>query len=265
MGDPGGSLAGVEFGHRGLARVGLAGVLEPCGAPDEQPRGLDAALHLGQLELHRLLARDRLPEGPPLLRVAHRFLEGRPHHAERLSRHTDAARVQHAHRDLESLALGPEPLVEGHLHVLERQRHGVRAAQAHLVLCLADHEARRSALEDERGEAAAARRLVGAREDQVDARLLAVRHPVLASSQYVVLFRPRGGCLDRARVRAGAGLGERERGELARDQPRQEAPALLVGAEAEHRKGPDRVVDRDHDGERRRDARDLLEHDQQRA
>ena len=43
----------------------------------------------------------------------------------------------------------PSRFVRRDLAVLEGEAHGVRAAQAHLVLVLADDEARRAALDDE--------------------------------------------------------------------------------------------------------------------
>ena len=101
---------------------------------------LDAALHLGELELDRLDLGDRLAERVALLRVAHGLVERRAHHAERLGRDADAAGVEHAHRDLEALALGAQALFHRHPQVLERERDRVGAAQAHLVLGLADHE-----------------------------------------------------------------------------------------------------------------------------
>jgi hypothetical protein len=257
---PGRGLAGVELRHRRLARVGLAGVLEPCRALDQEPRALDAALHLRELELHRLDLRERLAERLAQLGVAHRLLERRGHHAQRLGAHADPPGVQHAHRDPEALALVAQPLIGGHLQIFERERDGVRAAQAHLVLGVADHEPLGAALDDEGRESPVARGLVGAREDQVDAGLLAVRDPVLAAVQQVRVALPHRGGLDRGGVGARAGLAERERGQLPRDQAWQEAPALHVVAEAEHRQRAHRVVHRDHDRERGRDPRDLLQH-----
>src|SRR5260221_9005054 len=112
VGDPGRRLAGVELGHRRLARERTPAVLEPGGALEQEPRRLQAPLHLGELELHRLDPRDRTAERLALLGVPHRLLERRAHHADRLGGHPDAAGVEHAHRDLEALAHGAQPLFD---------------------------------------------------------------------------------------------------------------------------------------------------------
>src|SRR5437773_3891577 len=150
MRHPGRRLAAVELGHRRLARERLARVLEPGGALDQEPRALDAALHLGQLELDRLNLGQRLSERLALLRVLHGFREGGGHHPQRLGRHADPPHVEGAERDPEPVPLGAEPVLDRHLQVVERERHGVRAAQPHLVLGPADDQARRATPDDER-------------------------------------------------------------------------------------------------------------------
>src|SRR5512146_3215270 len=77
-------LGRVELGHARRADEVLAGVLEPSRLADQQPRALDAALHLGQLELHGLDLRDRPAERGTLLRVADGLVARRRHHAQRL-------------------------------------------------------------------------------------------------------------------------------------------------------------------------------------
>ena len=51
-------------------RSGAPAVLEPRRAQREQPRGVDLGRHVGELELDRLVLRDRLAERLALLRVA---------------------------------------------------------------------------------------------------------------------------------------------------------------------------------------------------
>ena len=153
-----------------------------------------------------------------------------------------------------------------HAQVLERERDGLGPAQAHLVLGLAEHEARRALLDDERRDAAVARRLVGAREDQVDARVDAVRHPVLAAVEHVLIARraPRSPRARRRRIPRPAPRARTRRARVLTSRGRKRwrcasVPNRNTGQRA------DRVVHRDHDRQRRRDPRDLLEHDHDRA
>src|ERR1044072_831755 len=73
-------LGGVELGDAGGADEILPRVLEPRGALDEQARGRDAAIHLGELELDGLEPGDRRTPRLALLRVARGLVEGRGHH-----------------------------------------------------------------------------------------------------------------------------------------------------------------------------------------
>src|SRR5262245_507697 len=61
-----------ELRLRRLERERLPGVLQPRGAVDELPPGVDLRRHVGELELDRLEVRDRLPELSPLLRIGDR-------------------------------------------------------------------------------------------------------------------------------------------------------------------------------------------------
>src|SRR5215210_6734297 len=68
-------LRGEQLGHPGLEVRALAGVLHARGLQREQSRGLDLGGHVGELELDRLVLRDRLAEGLALLGVAQGELE----------------------------------------------------------------------------------------------------------------------------------------------------------------------------------------------
>src|SRR4051794_5445641 len=63
-------LGGEQLRHAGLEVRALAGVLHPRGLEREQAGGLDLGGHVGELELDRLVLRDRLAERRALLRVA---------------------------------------------------------------------------------------------------------------------------------------------------------------------------------------------------
>ena len=87
-----------------------------------------------------------------------------------------------------------------------------------------------------------------------DVALLAVQHPGAVG----LADRPR---LEVVGVRAGLGLGQREAGELApAGEVGQEALLLLVGAEQDDALEADRLVDAQHDRERRVDLGEGLEH-----
>ena len=65
---PGRHAAGLQLGHRRLLLERLAGVAQGGGAVGEPPRRLELGGDVGQLELHGLELRDRLPELHPLAR-----------------------------------------------------------------------------------------------------------------------------------------------------------------------------------------------------
>src|SRR5215213_11982122 len=69
-------LGGEQLRHAGLEVGALPGVLHAGGLQREQPRGLDLRGHVRELELDRLVLRDRLAERLALLRVAQRQLQG---------------------------------------------------------------------------------------------------------------------------------------------------------------------------------------------
>src|SRR5207249_9726604 len=83
---------------------------------------------------------------------------------------------------------------------------------------------------------------------------------VLGAVEHVVVARaPRGGA-DRARVRAGARLREREAAEpLAAREPGQVPLPLRLGAERKDRPGGERGVRREDDAGRRARGRQLLD------
>src|SRR5436305_1933814 len=69
-------LRGEQLRHAGLEVGALAGVLQPRGLAGEEACRLHLGGHVRELELDRLVLRDRLAEGLALLGVAQRELEG---------------------------------------------------------------------------------------------------------------------------------------------------------------------------------------------
>src|SRR5436190_5330073 len=141
LGDAVGHLGVEQLGHRGVAAVTTAPILGDGGAPEHETAGVDLGPHVGELELDRLMFRDGLAEGLPFQRVVGRVLEGGARDAERLRRHADAPAVERAHSDLETIALGTEARVVADRAVGQEHLRGARAAEAELVVILADLQA----------------------------------------------------------------------------------------------------------------------------
>ena len=123
------------------------------------------------------------------------------------------------------------------------KRGGGRSADPELSLELTDGKAGERGLDEEGGDAALAPAAVDRREERDDRRLAPVRHPELDAIQDVAVALADGARRDRRGVGAGSGLGEREcRRDLARCEPWQITPLLLVGARRDDRPAS-RVLD----------------------
>ena len=153
----------------------------------------------------------------------------------------EAADVQDVEGDDVSLADLAEHVLDRHLAVVEDERAGRRAANAHLLLFRADGEAGEIAFDEERGELLA----IDLREDGEQIGEVRVRDPHLLAVQDVVLAvgREHGlacGCSARRsrwcfRQRVSAD-------HLARRQLRQILLLLLLGAEEDDRQRADAGV-----------------------
>ena len=93
--------------------------------------------------------------------------------ADHLRADADAPLVQRLDRDLVALADLAEHVRARHAAVLEQQLAGAARADAELVFLLADREARRAALDEERGDAAIAGRRIDRREDDEEVGFVA--------------------------------------------------------------------------------------------
>src|SRR5579862_6535706 len=95
----------VELRDRRLARrADGARIFHPRGAIRQQPGGLDADRHVGQLPLNRLKARDGLAELVPLFRIAEGRLIGALREADGHGRNANPAGVEHLQRVDEPLS-----------------------------------------------------------------------------------------------------------------------------------------------------------------
>src|SRR6185369_15805704 len=104
-------------------------------------------------ELHALERGDRLAELLALLGVADRGVERGLGDADGQGPGGRTREIERGHRNLEPLALGPEPVARRDRAVREVQRHGGRGADPELLLLLADLEAGRALLDQERRHA----------------------------------------------------------------------------------------------------------------
>ena len=95
----------------------------------EQTRRLDLHRHIGEHELDALERADGLAKRLPLARVVRRHVERGLGHAGRRRRDVDAPAVQAGERDLQSLALGAEPVRGGNLALIEDQLAGGEACR----------------------------------------------------------------------------------------------------------------------------------------
>ena len=111
-----------------------------------QPR---YGLHLGQLELGVLESGDAAAELLALLDVSDGLLQSALSDAQSLGSDTDTAAVQSSHSQLEALAAHAQHTILRDTAILEDQLTGGRTTDAHLILSLADGEARIGALNDE--------------------------------------------------------------------------------------------------------------------
>ena len=106
-------------------------------------------------------------------------IDGALAQAQSLSRDADTAAVQGLHGDLEALALFAQQVLLGDDAVLKDQVAGGAAADAHLLLMLADGEAGEVLLDDEGRDAVVAQGLVSvmANTTKVEATLpLVMKH-----------------------------------------------------------------------------------------
>jgi hypothetical protein len=84
--------------------------LSRAGAPCQRTRGLDLGLHVSQLVLNRLKARDRTTKGGAFLGVAGRQLERCLSDSDCLGGDRDTATVQGGERDAHAPSRFTEPL-----------------------------------------------------------------------------------------------------------------------------------------------------------
>src|SRR5947207_8745752 len=221
--------------------------------------------HVCELELDRLVLRDRLAEPPPLLGVSQRRVEARLRDPDRQRGDRDPP----ARQRVQELPVSPTPLTQqvgsGNRAIFEAQRVGVGGMPTQLSIRLEHVIARRPGRHHDRADLGPVlTRATGYRGDRHTRRdvgaavgdelLRPVDHPLA-----VTRLRAR---LGRARVRPGLWLGQPERPQFpSRDEVRK--PLLFLLASAEFVYGRRAEADRrlQRDAHARIGARDLLDRD----
>jgi hypothetical protein len=246
-------------GH--LVGGGILGVAGAGRGVDELTGGLGPHRHVGEHLLDHLEGVDRRAELLALRGVALGVLErslGQPH---RLRGHAGTREVEGHHRVLEAEAeLAAEDAVLADLHAVKARLDDGHAADAHLVLDLADREALVALLDQEGGDAARAAGRVGDREDGVEIRGPPVGGPLLLAVDDPLAVRLVRLDLQAARVRAGGLLREAE-GDArlaAGDLGQVLLLLLLVAAEDDRERA--QGVDGEEHADAAAGARELLDH-----
>src|SRR2546422_188336 len=153
VGDARGHLRGEQLGNGRFHAEARADVLLPSGFAREQARGVNFRGHICEHELDGLEIGDGMAEGHTLLRIFQRFLKralGNPHG---LRGNADAPAVERGERDLVAFALSADSVLDGHFAVGEGKLDAGRGVDAEFLLFFADFEARRAALDHQRGDA----------------------------------------------------------------------------------------------------------------
>ena len=201
-----GDLGREQLAHRGLAQERQARVTKTCGVVDEEPRRLEVGCHARELELHALEISDGAAELPALFGVANGVIQRALRQADHLRADADAPFVERLDGDLVALAELTEYGGARHLTILEDQLAGAARPYPELVLFLADREAGRPTLDDERRDAAIAGLGIHRGEDDEEVGFVAVGDPELAPRDRESVTAFGGPSGQRERVAPGSGL-----------------------------------------------------------
>ena len=253
-------LGGEELGHSGIGGVGDAVVFLVVCRAAEQTGGLHLGLEVGHLELRVLELADALAELFALLGVLDGLVHSTLGDAEGLAGDTDTATVEGLHGEAEALAQLTQLAVFRDAAVLEDKLGGGAAADTHLLLLLADAEARVGLLDDEGADALGAEALVGHGDDDEHVGVAAVGDENLAAVEHPVVTVLDGDGLLAGGVGTGVGLGEAEGADpLAAGELGQVFHLLLLGAGLKDGGAAEGGVGREDDARGGADAAELLD------
>src|SRR5882724_5499021 len=164
-----GHFACVEFCLRRYATHGLSRIFQPCSIVCQTARGFDFGLHVGEHPLNRLEFGDGFAEGFALFRVLDRIVERALCESYGLRGNADAAAVERAESNFQSLAFFTEAIFGWHFAIVQQKFDGWRRALAHFVFMAADFETLEGRLDEERGDSLSASSRIGFCEDDIDA------------------------------------------------------------------------------------------------
>ena len=210
-------------------------------AVDHRLAGVDADRHLRQLLANQAEVRDALAESLALFGIGNRILQRSARAADAARAQLEAAYVQNVERDDVAFADLAEHVLHRHLAIVQDERRGGRAADAHLLFFRADGEAREIFLDQERGELLA----IDFGEDGEQVGEVGVGDPHLFAVQDVVLAVGRKHGAGAAVHRVGAAGAFRKRvgaDHFGRSQLGQIFLLLLLGAEEDDRQRADAGV-----------------------
>ncbi len=250
-----------QLRHGGLLRGLLTGVDAGRGRVHEEPGRLELRGEVGDHELDAFEVGDPLVELLALGHVTDREIKCPLGDSDCLRPDDRSGPVEGVHRVIEPATFLADQVLGRYRNVVEDDLSGRRTADSQLLLELADGEARRVVLDDERADPAVTCLRVRLGEDCVQLGDARVRDPHLAAGEDVSIAVSNGSRLHRGNVAAGVGLGEAvARLQLAACHSRH-VPALeLLGAIT--KKSPDPETGDQHaQRSRRADARELFDHD----
>src|SRR5260221_4701386 len=232
---PGRFLGSEEYGAGRVLARGFAAVAGLAHGVYVGATGIQCRIHIGELALHQLELADRLAERLALVEVRDDHIHARLHNAQGPAREHGALVVETRHQDVDTAARFGQDIFLGHCAVLEHELAGVRAAHAQLVELLSSGKTLDAFLDDEGGDPSFRRRGTGVRVglgvDHEDVGIRAVGDPHLAAVQDELAFAIFGAGFHRDDIRAGTGLGHRERADpFAGDELRQVFALLGFGS-----------------------------------
>ena len=229
-------LGGRHLRHGNLSRRPLAAVAQPRRTIGEKPRRIDIGRHVGERRLGELEIRECLAEQGPMRRMRQRLIQRALRESDGRAGHRGAEDIERPHRELESLALGAEPLTQRHAAITEsKSRERMRRDDVSMRREIDSPGVAASttkALIPSAGDGAVGAhvRAASACEHAVEVRNAAVRDPCLLTVQTVAIRRAGGAAAEGGNIGARVGLREREgcdglAGDDARKITRLAAPA----------------------------------------
>ncbi len=208
-------LGREDLGHAGL-HVGAAAFVPQVRRPvGEQPGRLDLRRHVGELQLHRLEAPDRLAERLSLSRVPQRLRVRLLGHADRAGRDVNPADLQRGQHLLQAAPLlAAKQRRPWHPNLVQHDLAGFRAVVAELGQVAHDLKTWRAGRDEKHRHAAMRRYRVGVGLGQNRQRIgvAGIGDPHLPAGDHIIAARRAGDGLDALQVGSCRGFGQSDPG-----------------------------------------------------